>query len=253
MEPVLINSSVSARVKTFLGLSRGDTSNTNEIGERMMRLNRFSLDDRAFMHLVAIGEKPCTNVTLTPFDFDRNRAHASLEPNMDDVLHTSRELKKLGLPHSMCWGRGWLRRRGELAPYLLLDFDIGKDDESLAKLLRSRTEIETGIAYGFPLDAILNYKMRIGRRELPGDQHMKSLVKALREGKTLEELPKFATLHDHIPAEFDYPKGYVSPSSEMRAQRQLDMIGRDSPRMFKALVAEAKAYLETLRASGLKT
>lgn len=226
--------------------------------------------DELNLFLTANGLKPASTVT-----FNTKARHSKSVPdpvtvNKDEISQFRNLLDALGLPRAEYGGRyspfkrimrrhskGHLRRTNDYDAWI--NFDIGKDDESLnrlteagKKLLEARRdgasqEIQAkldewvGLAYGYPKEAAWAFRKVIDGEKRDGGYLMGSMVEA-RDANV--KIPTWMAYISHIPEQLDFVNGRVSPSSEALGEKYQSFVRKYAPELARRLDESIERFNE---------
>lgn len=200
------------------------------------------VNDELKLYLVANRLKPSSMLLLDPlyfdtgYPFEKNREYILVKTNEDillnpqDIKNFEMALQRMGVSYKQdhqnnvdtkTHGSG-----GEQISCQRAFFHIGKDQQSLGRLLSAKTDGETGLALGFPEDAVKAYQ-KIIDGELRDNSYVRvSLAKAKQAGL---ELPAWLAYITHVPEQLDLVNGNVSASSKELGEKYQDFVRRTYP------------------------
>jgi hypothetical protein len=106
-----------------------------------------------------------------------------------------------------------------------VSFFIGSTAENLSRLREAQSDLETGLALGYPLEAVQAYNTR-----QKGGQRDAHFFMALVKARLAQiQIPDWLAYISHAPEQLDLVSGDVSPSSKALGERYMDHVRRHNP------------------------
>jgi hypothetical protein len=107
-------------------------------------------------------------------------------------------------------------------------FYIAKDQESLEKLVNAKTDEETGIALGYPIEAVKTYQKTINGEKRDGSYVVKAIEKGVNAGK---EIPLWLgyIYGFFVPEEIDVVNNRYSPYYSETGKRYQEHVRKNDP------------------------
>ena len=121
--------------------------------------------------------------------------------------------------------RGGIRGLHEIEHLM---YQVGKDKESLEKLLNASTHNETGLALGFPQEAVDSFLQNKDGVVRNGSYVMVMLSMAEQHGM---EIPSWLSYLSHVPEQLDIVNGRVSESSEKQGREYQEFVRTNNPEL----------------------
>ena len=119
-------------------------------------------------------------------------------------------------------------------------FEVGKDKESLDKLVVAKTDKEIGLALGYPTEAAEAFGKKINGETRNGHYCEVALIKAQEKGI---EIPTWLAYISHVPEELDLVNRNISESSRELGKKYQDFIKKNNPKLAKGVEQDFLRYL----------
>ena len=216
--------------------------------------------DELILYLVTNSLKPSGFVHLSPLRFDQGYDikrkedagyiyhESDIKLKQEHILQFKEILENLGLVYESQM-ETWQSFNVDDKPINIesMQFFVGKDSESLERLLEARSDEEIGLALGFPEEAVHAY----GNRAY-ADQFQASLAKAQQAGV---EIPSWLAYIRFVPGKFDIVAGNVLPSAEALGKKYQDFVRANNPDLARKVeeefrdktLLEANRYLAAMK------
>ena len=183
--------------------------------------------DECNLYLVANGLKPASFIIYDALYFDREkisqREISRFEKfiGMNGVFFKSDCIKPFLSVYKNEKGEHFKERD-------ILGISIGKDEESLDKLVNAKTSVEIGLALGYPVEAVDAFGKIINGEKRDGIYLVKSLIRAKKERM---QIPTWLAYIGHIPEELDFVNNTVSKTSIELGERYKEFVRTNNPEL----------------------
>jgi hypothetical protein len=198
------------------------------------------LGDELNLYLTANGLKPASLVVLDPLNFKEGygirkkenyiqlRGESDMKLSSQDVEDFRKSLEGSGLYYNQnkIENRQIYNEKGKPINSEWILFQVGKDEPSLKRLLDARTDEETGLALGYPIEAVKAYNKQVNNEIRNGQYFQVSLAKAKKAGL---EIPRWLAYISHVPEELDLVEGKVSETSQILGEKYQSFVRKNNP------------------------
>ncbi len=107
-------------------------------------------------------------------------------------------------------------------------FKVGKNKESLDKLVIAKTDEEIGLALGYPIEAVNAFGKNINGETRNGGYYTIALINSKEKGI---EIPTWLAYISHVPEELDLVNRNISESSRELSKKYQDFIKKNNPKL----------------------
>lgn len=193
------------------------------------------------LYLVANGLKPATEVSMRTFrceEYEVDEERVEFEKYLDSwgVVYNKKE-------HS--WRD--IDENDKSVVVSSLDYDIGKNQECLDRLVNAETPEEKGRAYGYPEEAVQAFGKVVDGVMRDGAYVKVCMAQAEQAGV---EIPTWIAYLSYVPEQLDLVNGNVSESSKALGEKHQSFVRENEPNLAK--MVEEELLFDELPPTGWK-
>lgn len=200
-----------------------------------------TIPDELTLYLVASGIRPAGTVTLKREKYEQAERSlpgitlATIRPRRQDLEAFNKLLDDAGVEYHLSTARSsaalcrkYLRIPKRIETQLFPLAAIGRDRQSLERVLCAGSDLERGIAFGYPEGAARAYLATVeGERR---DDHAVRVALARARAAGISPPPWLAYIH-FIPEYLDLVNGHIPPESERIGTKHMEFVRRGRPRL----------------------